>query len=196
MRSITEIDLVPPKGNRKVRIPVHTSSSVKRNIVLSLSILFVIGFVSFGSIGVQVHAATLHPLKPDVSNQVRTWAQQAEAKCDFYYINRGKPPKSQSGKLGDDMALAEKWHGDLADRTARRLEAIPGAPSAGVRMIRAMRTYAKTSWELAVVFSEGGYQPRKMAEIQARRQPAQRQVQNLSVSLRTPSCYSVVNTPE
>ncbi len=71
---------------------MRTPSSVKRNIVLSLFILFAIGVASFGFIGERVHAATLHPLKPDATVQ-----------CPSY-------PNTCTGKPGDAFQWQDRFN--------------------------------------------------------------------------------------
>jgi len=144
-------------------------------------------------------ANTKTPLRPQA-----TWSQQAEAKCNFYYINRGNPLSVKDdpslppwvASSSNNMAVYEMWHYALATRTVRALGYINGAPADGIRMINAMRTYASLSLEMANVYAEGGIQYNKITALGSQQESAAREVQSLSASLNTPSCYSVVNTQE
>lgn len=125
-----------------------------------------------------------------------TWSANADVACRQIYDNRGRPPRSESGDLDDDMALAEDWRGNLAFRAARDLTDLPGAPSGAVSLVTALLDYQKASVQVAEVHLEGGYQPTKLSAAEAAQNEARESVEHHAAQVEAPSCGRLVNTTE
>ena len=136
------------------------------------------------------------PTATEPAGPASRWSAQADEVCRQTYENRGRPPQAQSGKLDDDMALAENWRANLAFVAARDLAELSGPPAGAQDLVTAFLDYQKASVQVAEIYLEGGYQPVKLQAAETARDEARTSVEGMSVKLETPSCTRVVNTTE
>lgn len=136
------------------------------------------------------------PTATEPTGSTSEWSANADVACRQIHDSRGRPPRSQSGDLDDDMALAEDWRANLAFRAARDLADLSDPPNGAQDLVTALLDYQKASVQVAEVYLEGGNQPTKLGAAEAAQNEARKSVEHHAAQVEAPSCVRLVNTTE